>query len=34
MDMNELGFFLFMEEQERKQKVQQQEGNDDGTKQR
>ena len=31
MDMDELGFFLCMEDQERKEKEQQQEGNDDGT---
>ena len=30
MDMDELGFFIFMEEQERKEK-EQQEGKDDGT---
>ena len=29
MDMDELGFFIFMEELERKEK-EQQEGNDDG----
>ena len=34
MDMDTIGFFLFMEEQERKAKEQHQEGNDDGTKQK
>ena len=31
MDMDELGFFIFMDEMEREEKEQQQEEKDDGT---